>query len=302
MRSTDRNLEMPYKLLVTGAAGHLGGRIIASLLEGGKIAAGQIVAATRKPADLADLARLGVDVRFADFDDSASLEKAFAGVARMALVSTDALGRRLAQHTAAIAAAVRAGVKHIVYTSMPKPETSPVTFAPDHAGTEKALAASGLGWTVLRNSWYQENLMGALPSAVASGHWYSAAGEGRLAHVAREDCARVAAAVLIAPPAGNQTFTLTGARALSTHEIAALASEVLGKPIAVVDVTPEQLAGGMKAAGMPDAIIPMLVSFDANTKSGNMDIVTDAVKQFTGHEPRSLRDFLAASKAALTAG
>ena len=295
---------MPDTLLVTGAAGHLGRRVIANLLESGKVAASQIVAATRRPGELADIAALGASVRLADFDDAASLASAFAGVTRLLLISTDAVdrpGRRLSQHKNAIAAAAKAGVRHIIYTSMPNPETSPVTFAPDHLGTEQALAASGLGWTVLRNAWYQENLLGALPSALASGQWYSAAGEGRIAHVSREDCARVAAAVLIAPPAGNTTFTLTGAKALTTREIAALASEVAGKPIAVVDVAPEQLAGGMKGAGVPDAFIPMLVSFDANTSAGNIAMVTDAVKQLSGKEPRSLDDFLAASKAALAA-
>ena len=292
---------MTDKVLVTGAGGHLGRLVVEHLLKDQHLAPDAIVAATRKPKELVDLEERGLRVRHADFSDAASLESAFAGVARMLLISTDALGSgaRLAQHKAAIAAAVKAGIKHIVYTSMPNPETSAVTFAPDHAGTEAALKASGLGFTILRNVWYQENLLGSLPGVVKSGQWYSAAGEGRQTHIAREDCARAAAAALASPPAGNQTLTLTGAKALTTREIAALASEVVGKPIQVIDVTPEQLAGGMKGAVLPDAIIPMLVSFDVNTKNGGFDVVTDAVKTLTGREPKPLREFLAANKAAL---
>ncbi len=108
-------------LLVTGASGQLGRRVVELLLEAG---AGTVVAATRDPAKLADLAARGAVVRRADFDDEASLVEAFQGVDRLLLISTDALdrpGRRLAQHEAAVRAAVSAGVGHIVYTSLTNP-------------------------------------------------------------------------------------------------------------------------------------------------------------------------------------
>ncbi|MBP0573936.1 KR domain-containing protein, partial [Mycobacterium tuberculosis] len=94
------------------------------------------------------------------------------------LISTDTLGApglRLAQHRTAIAAAEAAGVRHVLYTSLPKAEESLVSFAPDHAGTEAALAASRIpGWTALRNHWYFENLLFSLPHILASGQWYTA--------------------------------------------------------------------------------------------------------------------------------
>jgi len=94
-------------------------------------------------ARASDLAALGIEVRAADFDaDGNALATAFRGASRLLLISTDRLdvpGLRLAQHQRAIAAAVAAGVQHVVYTSMPSPETSRVSFAPEHAGTERAL-------------------------------------------------------------------------------------------------------------------------------------------------------------------
>jgi NAD(P)H dehydrogenase (quinone) len=89
------------------------------------VPAGRIIATTRKPEALDDLAAQGVQVRRADFEDPASLVAAFSGAQRLLLISTDAVdrpGRRLAQHQAAVAAAVQAGVQHMVYTSMPRPE------------------------------------------------------------------------------------------------------------------------------------------------------------------------------------
>src|SRR5689334_9931004 len=105
-------------LLVTGASGHLGRRVIELLLESN---AGHLIATTRSPDKLAGLAARGVEVRQADFDDPGSLAAAFAGADRLLLISTDALDgtdRRIVQHGNAVAAAEQAGVKHVVYTSL----------------------------------------------------------------------------------------------------------------------------------------------------------------------------------------
>ena len=285
--------------LVTGANGKLGRHVTQLLLDA---KAGTVIAASRDPSKLADLAALGAQTRAADFDNPASLAEAFKGVDRLLLISTDGMapGQRLAQHSAAIAAAKAAGVGHVVYTSMPKPETSAVSFADDHLGTENTLKASGLPYTILRNSWYQENLFLALPPALKNGQWYSSAGDGRIPHIAHADCARAAAAALIQAPL-NQTFTLTGPELLTTQQIAALASAATGKPLQVVEVTDEQLAGGMKHAGVPDMLIPMLVSFDTNTRQGGFDILTDDVEKLTGQKPSTLQAFLTANAQALLA-
>jgi NAD(P)H dehydrogenase (quinone) len=286
-------------LLVTGASGHLGRRAV-ELLLGAK--AGKVIAGTRDPSKISDLAAKGAELRKVDFDDPA-LAESFEGVERLLLISTDALdkpGRRLAQHKAAIEAAKKAGVKHIVYTSMPKPEPgSPIPFAPDHYGTEQALAESGLGWTVLRNGWYQENLFHSIPAALASGKWFSAAGDGKIAHVSREDAAHAAAAALAKQPNGNARYDITGAELLNTREIARLASEATGKPIEVLNVTDEQLVQGMIAAGMPAFLAPVYASFDTNTRAGNIAIASDAVQKLTGRTPRPLKQFFATNKDAL---
>ena len=284
--------------LVSGAGGHLGRRVVELLLARG---AGRVIAGSRDPSKLADLAAKGAETRKVDFDDP-DLATAFTGVDGLLIISTDALdrpGRRLAQHKAAIAAAVKGGVKHVVYTSMPNPEPgSPIPFAPDHLGSEQALAASGLTWTVLRNSWYAENLQYSLPQVLASGQWYTSAGAGGTSYVTREDCAQAAAAALVEAPARNNRYDITGPAALTIGEIAKIAGEVFGKSIAVVNVSDEQLAQGMTAAGVPAPVVPLFVSFDANARAGRIKIVTDDVAKLTGKAPQSLRDFLAANKAA----
>lgn len=294
---------MSDKLLVTGAAGHLGQLVIAHLLDTLKLPASRIIATTRDPAKLAALAAKGVTVRKADFDDVASLTTAFAGAQRLLLISTDALdrpGHRLAQHKNALAAAAKAGVRHVVYTSMPMPEDSPLLIAPDHLGTEQALAASPFSWTILRNCWYMENLFMSLPSALASGQWYSAAGDGKVAYIARDDLARAAAAALASGDTGKTTYTLTGSEAFGTEEVAQRVSALTGKPISVVHVPLEGLIQGMVAAtGWPVELATIFASFDTNTKAGRVAAVTQDVRKLTGHEPQKFDAWLAANQSAL---
>jgi NAD(P)H dehydrogenase (quinone) len=291
---------MTDTIFVTGASGHLGRAIIDHLLGAQGVPAARVIAGSRSPEKLSDLAAKGVTVRKADFDHPAGLEQAFGGAGTVLIISTDALdgaGTRLRQHKAAIAAAAKAGAKRIAYTSLPDPETSKVTFAPDHLHSEEAVKATGLPYLIFRNNWYQENLLMALPQAVASGQWYSSAGDGRIPHAARNDIAAAIAGALANPPPVSTTYTLTGSEALTTEEVAALASGILGKTVQVVHVTDEQLAGGMKAAGVPEPFIPTLVSFDATTRTGGLATVTSDLEKLSGRKPQPLAAFLEANKA-----
>jgi NAD(P)H dehydrogenase (quinone) len=291
------------RLLVTGAAGHLGQHVLTHLIDTYHVTPGDIVAGSRKPEALADWAAKGVEVRAVDFDQPKTLASAFAGIDRLLIISTDALGvpgQRLRQHEAAIAAAAAAGVKHVVYTSLPFADTSAVLFAPDHAGTERALAASAIpGWTVLRNHWYFENILFGLPHILATGTWVSAAGDGRLAHIARDDLARAAAAALAADFNGKRTLTPSGAQAFTVAELAEKLSAATGKPIKVVPVSADDLVAGMVAGGLPEPVARVFASFDVNQAQGKFGQVTADYKALTGVDPTPFDAWLAANQAAL---
>lgn len=294
---------MSDTILITGAAGQLGQRVIHHLLETYKVPAANLIAATRDPVKLAGLAAKGVTIRKADFDDASSLTAAFDGVDRLVIISTDALavaGQRLKQHTAAVEAAVKAGVKHIAYTSMPSPDKSLVTFAPDHLGTENAVKASGLPYTILRNAWYMDNYLHGMPHNLQSGSWYTASGDGKVANISREDCALAIAAALASGTSDSATYTLTGSESLTADQIAAVVADAVGKPLAAVKVTDEQLGKGLRGAGLPDFVADMLVSADANIRAGNFDLVTGDFTKLTGKQQEKLKDFFVAHRAALT--
>ncbi len=292
------------KILVTGASGKLGSLVIDNLIAKQGVAPADIVAGTRDPSKLSALAARGVEARKVDFDDPASLETAFKGIDRLLIISTDELatpGKRLVQHKAAVEAARKVGVGRLFYTSLPNPETSKVTFAPDHFGTEEAIKATGLPYTIFRNSWYMENLFMALPAALGSGHWYTASGQGRIGHIARGDIAKAIAGALAKPVSESVIYTLTGEKTYTTDEIAALVREATGKPLAVVHVTDEQLAAGMAGAGVPAPFIPTFVSFDTNIREGLFDIVNNDAEKLSGEKLVQLKDFLLENKAALSA-
>jgi len=293
---------MMSKILVSGASGHLGQAIIRHLLETYDVPAANIVAASRDTAKLASLAAKGVETRAADFDDASSLDSAFQGIDTLLIISTDALavpGQRLKQHKTAVAAAAKAGVKHLAYTSMPNPDKSLVTFAPDHLGTEEAVKASGLPYTIIRNAWYLDNYLHGMPHNLAGGQWFTAIGNGKVSNISRDDCARAAAAALAKGKAENKTYTLTGPELLDADQIAALVSEATGKPLKAVKVSPEDLQKGIEGAGLPGFVAAMLASADANIAAGNFEILTDDYETLTGKKPESAAEFFKANRAAL---
>jgi len=203
-------------ILVTGASGKLGTDVVRELLETHNITPSRLIVTTRSPEKLSALSDLGVRVRAADFDDVASLQDAFAGADALLLISGNQLGKRLAQHSAALAAAEAAGVQHLVYTSMPAADASPVVFAPEHGGTEARLRESSLpGWSILRNNWYFDNLPEVQASVLTTGVWFTSAGDARVAQLSRADLGRAAAAGLVKGRDGKRTLTPSGAGRLT---------------------------------------------------------------------------------------
>lgn len=284
-------------LLVTGAGGNLGRLAVEELLARG---ATKIVAGTRDTAKLADLAAKGVDVRHLDFDDAASVAKAFAGVDRLLLISTVA-PNRAEQQTRAVAAAKAAGVRHVVYTSAPNARpNADAGGINDHFWTEQAIAASGLDFTILRNHLYAEVSLMGVEHALESGQMFNATNGGGRSYVTRADTARTAAGALLSAD-GREILDVTGPAAITQVELASLLSSITGKPLAAIGLSAAQLAEGLVAAGLPPFMVTMLVAFDNDAAAGHHAILTNTVERLSGRKPESLAEFLNANKAALGA-
>ena len=284
-------------LLVTGAAGLFGRLAVAELLAQG---ATHVVAGTRDPSQLSELASQGVDVRRLDFDDSASLQSGFAGVDRALIISTVA-ANRTEQQIAAVAAAKAAGVSYLAYTSAPnaRPNAEAGGIA-DHYWTEQAIAASGLDFTLLRNHIYSDMTLVSAASTLASGQLFDATnGMGRN-YVTRADTARTAAGALLSAT-GKEILDVTGPAPVTQEEVAALYGSLTGKSVIRVGLSGERLLGGLEAAGLPPFMAALLVAFDLDAAAGYHAVTTNTVERFSGRKPQSLADFLAENRAALNA-
>lgn len=279
-------------ILVTGASGQLGRAVVAELLGRG---AGRVVAGSRTPDKLSDLAAQGVETRVVDFDRPDTLRAAFAGVERLALISSDSIeepGRRLAQHRAAVAAAVAGGVRHVVYTSAPSPyPAAEGSLNDDHFWTEAALFAAPCEWTILRNHLYAELLLMNMQQATKSGRLFSATAGGGRAYVTRADCARAVVGALL-DARGREVLDVTGPEAVTQEQVAALFSELTGQSVAHVEVPPAGLREGLTQAGLPPALVKALVEFDVAAAQGYHALVTPTVERLTGRRPVAVRAFL----------
>ena len=276
------------KIGVTGATGQLGRLVMDDLLQ--KCTAAELVAVVRDAAKADDLARKGVEVRVADYEDRASLDAAFAGLDKLLLISSNEVGKRAPQHKNVIDAAKAAGVKHLVYTSAPKATTSPLVLAPEHKATEEYLAASGVPYSVVRNNWYTENYAQAMKTARETGAVVAATGAGRVASATRADYAAGAAAVLCGAGAEGKVYEFSGDHAWDFNELAATIAEVTGvscvyKPVQVPDVV-----AGMVKMGMDEGLAGFFAAVDGNIAEGCLGEVSPELAQLIGRPTTPLKE------------
>jgi NAD(P)H dehydrogenase (quinone) len=283
------------KIAITGASGALGRSVTDHVLA--TIPPSDLILATRNPSALSDYAERGVQVREADFERPATLAAAFAGADRLLLISTNAIGRRISQHRAAIDAAVAAGVRFTAYTSFPLP-TDQDRLTPleaEHLATEDHLRASSMEWCILRNFPYAEGVIGSMMEALGSGQLVTNTGSAGTAYVARADCAAAAAAVLTGSGHEGRTYDITGPQSLSADGLAAAFARVGGKPVAVVQADDETVAAGVaQATGAPlPVVLSMVGGIGRTTRAGVFAAVSQAVEQLTGRSATAIDAVLA---------
>jgi NAD(P)H dehydrogenase (quinone) len=271
------------RIIISGAAGQLGGEAVRELLAKG-VPAKNLILVSRTPAALAPYAKLGAATRFGDFAKPDSLGAAFAGGTRMLLISIGTgAGPRPVAHGQAIDAAKAAGVKQIAYTSwlgISRGDTQGI--AVDHVATEALLRQSGVAYTFLRNSLYMEILLPQAAKMVADGTATVPVGEVLMGYVSRSDCAAAAAAVLSSAGHDNKSYDITGPELIGVRQIAAAATAATGKAITLVPGDSNAAPG--RSFGGP-----------------TLAVTSTAVADLTGRPATSIKAFLAANRDKLVA-
>ncbi len=275
-------------IAITGATGHFGGAAIELLKRKGA----PVVALARDPEKAGSL---GVPVRAADYDRPETLGPALAGIDTLLLVSGSELGQRLRQHRAVIDAARAAGVKWIVYTSLLRADTSPLSLAAEHKGTEELLAASGIQSTLLRNGWYVENYTAAIPGALAGGALIGAAGDARISAAPRADYAAAAAAVLTGDGHVGRTYELAADEPFTLTELAAEISRQSGRDIPFRNLSESDYAAALASFGFPEPVARAYAGFDTAAAAGALFDDGRQLSRLIGRPTGTLSDAVAAA-------
>ena len=272
-------------IAVTGATGGIGGRVAAQLAER-EVQQRLVVRDGSRAPQVA-----GAEVAQATYGDGEAMRTALEGVDTLLLVSASEARDRVRQHVSAVDAAVAAGVERIVYLSfMGAAPDATFTFARHHHATEEHIRGIGLAATFLRSCMYAEYV----PVFTGSdGVIRGPAGQGRVAWVARDDIADVAAAVLLAPGDNDgRSLDMTGPEVLSLAETADVLSRIAGRGVVYEEETLEQAWESRRPSGAPDWELEGWVTSYTAIAAGDLEAVGDTVATVAGHPPQSLAEFL----------
>lgn len=283
--------------MVTGATGPLGSAVVDSLLK--KTPAADIAVLVRTP-DKADMLKAkGVELRTGDYGNYASLVSAFKGIDKLYFVSGNDVAGRMPQHENVVRAAREAGVRHVIYTSIPHEhniDDSPIHFVvSSHVQTEKLLENSGLTYTILQHSIYADMIpVFAGEHLLQTKTIYLPAGEGRVAYAVRMDLAEAGANVLLDKTGkyDNKTIPLTGAETVTLEDAAKSISTATGLNISYYSPSVEEFKTTLTGAGVPSGIVDLVAGFASSFKIGELGLVSGDLEEILGRKPVRAAQFL----------
>lgn len=260
---------------VTGVTGHLGGLILNGLKQ--KVSASQLVGLVRD-TNKTSKDKLGAEVRPFDYNKEEQLAESLKGVQVLVLVSSSEFGKRVAQHTAVIQAAKKAGVQHVIYTSLLYATTTLLAgLASDHVATEKLLAESGLQYTVLRNGWYYENITASIGGVLASNSVFGSAADGIFSSASRKDYADAATQVVVDLLAkkdahNGKIYELAGEHGFTLAQYAAEIAKQTQKDIKFVNLPEADYAAALAKFGLPEVVAQLIAHSDVQASKGALQV------------------------------
>jgi NAD(P)H dehydrogenase (quinone) len=268
-------------IAVTGATGRLGGRVAHRLEEAGVQQRLLVRDISRAPCVV------GATVAVGDYADGDAISAALAGIDTALMVSAAETPDRVEQHRSFVDAAARAGISHLVYVSFfGASPTATFTLARDHWATEELIKASGMGYTFLRDNVYADLLPGL---AGEDGVLRGPAGQGRVAAVAQDDIAEVAAIVLLAPEQHlGLTYNLSGPEALTLDQVAETITGATGRIVSYQSETLEEANASRQALASSPWQLEAWVSTYTAIAAGELDSVSPDIEKVTGHPAMSL--------------
>ena len=272
-----QNKRSQRPILVTGATGMTGSRVLARLHDRGVA----VRAASRSS-----------EWKF-DWSEPDTWDTVLEGAGSVYVVQNDVDPRT----PAFVARAVTHGVERIVQLSA-RGIDQPGYFegmeeASSHLRAEEAVKASGLEWTVLRPGWFAQNFNeGLLADGVRSGLLRLPTGDGAATWIDARDIADVAVAALTESGHHGRIYELSGHRALTVAEAVAEVAEALGQPVRYEPVSTEEYVNELLRQGWPKEGAQEMVSALSAVRRSLEAKVSPGVQEALGREPRDFSEFV----------
>jgi uncharacterized protein YbjT (DUF2867 family) len=184
--------------------------------------------------------------------------------------------------------AVRAGVRRLVLLSG--------RGEPEAQASEVTVAESGAEWTVVRCSWFMQNLSeGFLHGQVLGGVIALPGPDVAEPFVDVDDIADVAVAALTEEGHAGRLYELTGPRLLTFTQVAAELSEATGRRIVFQQMTPEAYRAAAVAEGLPEDEAAGLTEMFTGIIDGRNAYLADGVREALGRPARDFADYARAN-------
>jgi NAD(P)H dehydrogenase (quinone) len=287
----------PSRIVVAGATGRIGGATLRALSELGVRA----TALVRSPDRRGALAAPVADALVADFDDEERLTRALAGTRRLLLCS--AHGPQMgAQQLRAVRAAQRAGVEFVVKISASPASIFPGTpaeAAAAHLEVEQALWATSMRTVAVRPNAFAQVLL-AQRAAIASGTVRLPLADARVSWVDALDVGRVAAQLLLDPPADDAVLEVTGPSGLTMSEVCEILTEVLHRRVVYEPGTDAQARTGLIANGIDPWYADHMIGVFSLFRQFDAGRTTDVIERLTGRPATLLAEVFRRHRAELT--
>ena len=278
---------MVRMILVVGATGNVGSGVLAALVGKGADVRGL----AHNDDGAVAVREAGAEAVVGELTELSSLHGAFDGV-DVAFVVTRGMENQVEMAGNAVEAAKRAGVGRIVRLSAFLPEPALDTIlGTQHDEIEQLVVNSGVPYTILRPTFFMQNIMGAAQTVASDSVMYWPFGDGRAGMIDVRDIVDVAVEVSTSDGHEGLTYTLTGPASISMHDVAAVLSRALGKQVTYVNVPVEAAVDSMVGMGMPQFMAETFGELFANFAKNGADRTTGDVEEVARHLARPVDDF-----------